>query len=179
MSKKDNDRGQNIPPSNNKSPEQAPEAIPRRRRGPRTSCHIRLTAQAAKLSRFPTNLKTIGDHILKRRLDLRKDQRGGSHAIGVTEDTISSWERCAHEPALEYMPKVIEFPGYVPFETCKTLGERIRFYRMSLGLSQVDFARRLGVTHSTVRAWEKDRVKNVEKKIRPFLEGLVEFDKHT
>ena len=74
------------------------------------------------------------------------------------------------------MPKVIEFLGYVPFETCKTLGERIRLYRMSLGLSQVDFARRLGITHSTVRAWEKDRVKNVEKKIRSFLEGQVEFD---
>ena len=107
---------------------------------------------------------------------MRKDQRGGSHAIGVTEDTISSWERGAHEPALEYVPKVTEFLGYVPFETCGTLGERIRLYRMWLGLSQVEFAGKLGVTHSTVRSWEKDRVKNVEKKIRPYLEGLVEFD---
>ena len=107
---------------------------------------------------------------------MRKDQRWGSHAIGVTEDTISSWERGAHEPALGYMPKVIEFLGYVPFETCKTLGERICLYRMSLGLSQVEFARKLGVTHSTIRSWEKDRVKNIEKKIRPYLDGLVEFD---
>ena len=107
---------------------------------------------------------------------MRKDQRRGSHAIGVTEDTISSWERGAHEPALAYMPKVVEFLGYVPFETCKTLGERIRLHRMSLGLSQVDFAQRLGITHSTIRSWEKDRVKNVEKKIRLYLDGLVEFD---
>ena len=130
----------------------------------------------AKLDRFPINLKTIGGHIRKRRLELRKDQRWGSHAIGVTEDTISSWERGAHEPALEYMPKVIEFLGYIPFDTCKTLGERIRLYRMSLGLTQVDFARKLGITHSTVRSWEKDRVKSVEKKISPFLNGLVKFD---
>ena len=176
MSKKDNDRGPNIPASNNKSPEQTPEAIPRRRRGPRTSCHIRLLAKTAKLSRSPIKLGTIGDHIRKRRLDLRKDQRWGSHAIGVSVETISSLERGAHEPALEYMPKVVEFLGYVPFETCKTLGERIRLYRMSLGLTQVEFARKLGVTHSTVRSWENDRVKNVEKKIRPYLDGLVKFD---
>ena len=110
---------------------------------------------------------------------MRKDQRWGSHAIGVNVDTISSWERGAHEPALEYMPKVIEFLGYVPFETCETLGQRIRLYRMSLGLTVVEFAKKLGVTHSTITRWENDRVRNVEKKIRPYLDGLVEFDKHT
>ena len=109
-------------------------------------------------------------------MDLRKDQRWGSHAIGVTEDTISSWERGAHEPALEYMPKVVEFLGYVPFETCETLGERIRLYRMALGLTVVEFAKKLGVRHSTIVRWENDRVTNVEKKLRPYLDGLVEFD---
>ena len=94
-------------------------------------------------------------------------------------ETISYWERGVHEPALEYMPKVIEFLGYVPFEMCKTLGERIRLYRMSLGLTAVEFAKKIGVTHSTITRWENDRIKNVDKKIRPFLEGLVEFDKHT
>ncbi len=56
------------------------------------------------------------------------------------------------------------------------LGERIPLYRMSLGLTVVEFAKKLGVADSKIRAWEKDRVKNVEKKIRPYLEGLVEFD---
>jgi len=74
------------------------------------------------------------------------------------------------------MPKVIEFLGYIPFETCKTLGERIRLYRMSLGLTQVEFARKLGVASCTVLGWEHDRVKNVEKKIRPYLSGFIDFD---
>ena len=146
------------------------------RRGPRTSCHIRLMVKTVKLDRFQINLKTIGGHIRQRRFELGIGQTGGSHPIGVSEDTISSWERGAHEPALEYMPKVVEFLGYVPFDTCDTLGQRIRLYRMPLGLSQVEYAEKLGVTHSTIRAWEKDRVKNVDKKIRPFLDGLVEFD---
>ena len=133
---------------------------------------MRLKAKTAKIDLFPTNLKTISGHIRQRRLELGTGQKGGSHAIGVTEDTISSWERGVHEPALEHMPKVTEFLGYVPFETCETLGERIWLYRMSLGLSQVEFAGKLGVTHSTIRAWEKDRVKNVEKKIRLYLDGL-------
>ncbi len=74
------------------------------------------------------------------------------------------------------MPKVVKFLGYVPFETCETLGKRIRLYRMSLGLTVVEFAKKLGVTHSTIVRWENDRVKNVEKKIQPYLDGLVEFD---
>ena len=86
---------------------------------------------------------------------MRKDQRQGSHAIGVNVDTISSWERGARGPALEYMPKVIEFLGYVPFDTCKTLGKRIRLYRMSHGLTVIEFAKKLGVAHQPLQGGRK------------------------
>ena len=41
---------------------------------------------------------------------------------------------------------------------------------MSHGLTVIEFTKTLGVR------WEKDRVKNVGKKIRPYLDRLVEFD---
>jgi transcriptional regulator with XRE-family HTH domain len=89
---------------------------------------------------------------------------------------VSEWERNKREPAVKFIPKIIEFLGYVPFERGKTLGQRIRIYRKTLGLSHYEFARKLGVAPCTIIGWENDRVKNVEKKIRPYLDGLVEFD---
>jgi transcriptional regulator with XRE-family HTH domain len=40
-----------------------------------------------------------------------------------------------------------------------TLGERLRRYRMDLGMSQVDLARVLGVDPWTLLNWEKDRAR--------------------
>ncbi len=89
---------------------------------------------------------------------------------------ISEWERNKREPAVKFIPKIIEFLGYVHFDRGETVGERIRIYRKTLGLSHYEFARRLGVAPCTIIGWENDRVKNVEKKIKPYLDGLVEFD---
>ncbi len=80
------------------------------------------------------------------------------------------------EPAVRHIPKVIEFLGYVPFDRGETLGERITIYRKTLGLSHCEFARKLRVAPCTIIGWENDRVKHVAKKIRPYLDGLVEFD---
>ena len=102
--------------------------------------------------------------------------RGGIRAICVTPDTISRWENNPVKPAVRHIPKVIEFPGYVPFDRGDTLGKRITIYRKTLGLSHHELARKLGVAPCTIIGWENDRVKNVEKKVRPYLNGLVEFD---
>ena len=70
--------------------------------------------------------------------------KGGSHALGVSKATLWLWERGVHEPSQEHMPRVVEFLGYVPFGTCESLGERIRLYRMSLGLTHVEFGEKIG-----------------------------------
>ena len=89
---------------------------------------------------------------------------------------ISAWERNKRAPAIKFIPKIIEFLGYVPYERGETLGERIRIYRKTLGQSHYEFARKIGVAPSTIISWENDRVENIEKKIRPYLDGLVEID---
>ena len=149
----------------------------------RTSCHVRLTAKSAKLGRNVLNSiqdqrapKTIGEHIRQKRLELRKCQKGGSHALGVSLKTLSNWENGTSEPLVRHIPKIIEFLGYVPFVRGETLGERIAIYRKTLGLNHTQFAKKLGVARCTVFGWEHNQVKNVEKKIRPYLDGLVEFD---
>ena len=80
------------------------------------------------------------------------------------------------ELAVKHIPAIIKFLGQVPFERGKTLGRRITIYRKTLGLSHYQLAKKLGVAPCTIMNWEHDRVKLVRKKIRPFLDGLVEFD---
>ena len=55
----------------------------------RTSCHVRLSTKSAKLGRYVLNsvqdqgkTKNIGEHIRKRRLELRKCQKGGFARFG-------------------------------------------------------------------------------------------------
>lgn len=89
---------------------------------------------------------------------------------------ISAWEMKPVEPTVKHIPKIIEFLGYIPFERGDTLGKRITNYRKTFGLSHYQFAQKLGVAPCRIMNWEHDKVKNVEKKIRPYLDGLVEFD---
>ena len=128
------------------------------------------------MGKYPRKLKTVGDHIRKHRLDSGLKQKEVSRIIGVTRAMISAWETNPVEPAVKHIPKIIEFLGYVPFERGKTLGQRITIYRKTLGLSHYQLAKKLGVAPCTIMNWEHDRVKNMERKIRPHLEGLLEFD---
>jgi len=55
-------------------------------------CHARLSARRPKKSAYPQELKTIGDYIRKRRLDLRLFQRQVAQLLGVDVDSICHWE---------------------------------------------------------------------------------------
>jgi transcriptional regulator with XRE-family HTH domain len=103
---------------------------------------------------YPTELRTIGDHIRKRRLNLGLTQREVALRIGIDKTTVFNWEAGSAGPNLRAMPEVIRFLGYDPTETGSTLGERLRATRRRLGLSHVDLAQRLGVDPSTVLDWE-------------------------
>lgn len=49
-------------------------------------------------------------------------------------------------------------------------------YLKILGLSHYKFARKISVAPYTIINWRNDKIKNVEKKIHPNLDGPVEFD---
>jgi transcriptional regulator with XRE-family HTH domain len=52
-------------------------------------------------------LKTLGDHIRKRRLDLGLLQREVAAKLSVTESTIWNWESNTTDPALRLLPAII------------------------------------------------------------------------
>ena len=127
-------------------------------RGSLPCCHIRLTARKPPPPSYPRQLKSLGDHIRKQRLDLGLLQTDVAHEFGVDEMTVCNWEINRTSPQLRFITKIIAFLGYRPYDTrCGTLGKRIIACRRLTGLSQKELACRLSVDPSTLGRWERER----------------------
>ena len=63
---------------------------------------------------YPKQLKTLGDHIRARRLDLGLLQKDVAEIIGVTTDTIANWEKNRHHPMRCHYMRINTFLGYSP-----------------------------------------------------------------
>ncbi len=107
---------------------------------------------------YPKELITIGDYIRARRMDLGLFQEEVAQKIGVCGDSIAKWGKGCGSPKTRQFPKIIEFLGDVPFQVeIKTLGDRIKFYRLKNGMTTYDLAVILGVHPTTIGAWEKNK----------------------
>jgi transcriptional regulator with XRE-family HTH domain len=123
----------------------------------------------------PRELRTLGDHLRKARLDRGLWQEHVAAELGVAVGTLLNWERNHTRVQTRFMPKVLAFLGYDPREEAGRLGEQIRALRERQGLSQVALAQKLGLNASTVVAWERGRVRlafpKVRKRFEEFLAG--------
>ena len=61
--------------------------------------------------RIPTELRTIGDHIRRKRLTLKLTQDQVGEKLGVTGASIYNWESDDSKPSVLYIPAIIEFLG--------------------------------------------------------------------
>ena len=100
-------------------------------------------------------LKTLGDHLLRRRLTLKLLQREVADQFGADKASIHNWETDLTKPSLEYMPAIIRFLGYNPLPASTKWSDRLTNYRRALGISQKEAARRIGVDPSTLARWER------------------------
>ena len=137
-------------------------------------CKIELkAARPLSLPDYPNTLNTLGDHIRKKRLDLGLLQKEVAKIINTNADTIWNWENNYATPSLSYIPNIIEFLGYVPFDTSnKTLGNKILIYRKLLGLSQRKFATLLGIDPSTLGHWERGKTRPNPDKFEKFMSNI-------
>lgn len=132
-------------------------------------CQITLKAQKPLKKPYPVTLTTIGDHIKKKRLDRNLFQKDVAALIGVKKESVYNWENNRSQPKISYLPKIIEFLGYMPFDLPKgTIGDKIRVYRKIHGLSQRKFAKLLRIDEATIRDWES-------KKRRPGKNSMGKF----
>lgn len=119
-------------------------------------CRARLEAPW-KAANYPNEINHLGDHIRRRRLDLGLLQKDVAGQIGVHEQTIHHWEANETAPALRWLPGIIQFLGFDPRKLPESIGARLRHYREGKGMSQQEFAGRLGVDPSTLARWEAGR----------------------
>jgi transcriptional regulator with XRE-family HTH domain len=99
---------------------------------------------------YPVELRSIGDHIRKRRLDLGLLQIEVAAQIGVTENTVWNWEH-GTEPELIHVPAVLAFLGYVPWECPDDLVGRLAHFKKVKGLSLQRLGTLMGETLSNWR----------------------------
>ena len=97
-------------------------------------CHVRLKGQKPPAGGYPTELRTIGDHIRKRRLDLGLRQKDLAELLGVNVNTVTNWELGRSQPVLPAIPRLIQFLGHSPFPKPKSFSERLKGYPRLHGL---------------------------------------------
>jgi transcriptional regulator with XRE-family HTH domain len=106
---------------------------------------------------YPTEVKAIGDHLKKRRIDLNLKQREVAIEIGVCFASIQLWERGIGEPGVKQFPAIIRFLGYVPFPQIVGNGGRIAYLRQCAGLTQDELATAMQCDPGTIGRWERGR----------------------
>lgn len=60
----------------------------------------------------------------------------------------------------------------------RTLGERIKKWRLEQGFFQRDLAKRIGVNEMTIVNWEKEETKPTKRNLEA-LKAILEFEPHT
>ena len=99
-------------------------------------CHLRLHSSKPKSCAYPKELKTLGDHIRKRRLDLSLLQRDVAGKVGVEVSSVVNWEKGRATPELRYMPAILALLGYDPRSEPTSLPERLVAFRQGKGWAQ-------------------------------------------
>jgi transcriptional regulator with XRE-family HTH domain len=104
---------------------------------------------------YPADPKSIGEMIRKRRLDLGLRQIDAAQMIGCDQMSVVNWEKGHSAPRVNHLASVVEFLGFNPFPNGDTMAHRLVNHRKSLGMTQKDFARQIGVDPSTLARWER------------------------
>lgn len=67
-----------------------------------------------KVSAKTDELKTLGDHIRRRRKALRLPQREVAARLGTVRISVLNWENNYGEPQVRFLPAILAFLGYDP-----------------------------------------------------------------
>jgi transcriptional regulator with XRE-family HTH domain len=100
-------------------------------------------------------------------------QREIAEKLGVDGTTICNWETNRTSPQLRFIPRIIAFLGFDPYDIPpQALGKRIIATRRRLGLSQKRLAGLLDIDPGTLSRWERGKnspSKNLLARLNVFL----------
>jgi len=95
------------------------QPVPKRQRlAAMPFCHLRLNCGKPRFSsylwkpcRYPTHPAHIGEHILKRRFDLKMKAVDCRKLLGVDKSTLTKWEQGKHKPSRRHFARIVRFLG--------------------------------------------------------------------
>src|ERR1700731_2837268 len=123
---------------------------------------------------YPKALKTLGDHIRKRRLVLGLLQKQVAEQIGVDTASIVNWESNKIQPMVHCLPGILAFLGHNPLPEADDLIGKLKRLRATMGLTQEQLAQKLGIDESTIAGWERGEntpVRSYRKLLEDFVTG--------
>ncbi|MBS1683240.1 MAG: helix-turn-helix domain-containing protein [Bacteroidetes bacterium] len=103
---------------------------------------------------YPTDPKTLGDYLRRRRMELRLFQKDVAAIVGVSTDIVTLWENNQSDPTAKFVAKIIQFIGELPPIFPDTFAGRVKAYRYRHGLTHAQMGKLVGVDGSTIGAWE-------------------------
>jgi len=77
-------------------------------------CHLVIKAEKPKDSRYPSEIRTLGDQLKARRLDLELYQKDVAKLLGVDVTTIWNWENNRTNPAPKWVSIIKAFLARTP-----------------------------------------------------------------
>jgi transcriptional regulator with XRE-family HTH domain len=121
---------------------------------------------------YPRDLRHVGDHLLRRRLDLGLEQKEAAKRLGTGAWNLRNWETGRHGIEVRFYPAIIAFLGYNPLPDPHTHGDAVRRERVALGWSRKKLAKVAGVDEATVKRVEADTPRMAKKPTAAILRAL-------
>lgn len=123
---------------------------------------------------YPSSPVTIGEHIRKKRMELKLLQSDVAECFDVSTDCITYWENNRSNPQIKFFPKIIDFLGYNPLDFDEsTLSGKIKAYWYRTRTTSSMFANLFKVDQSTVTEWESGKCLPASKHLIE-LEALLD-----
>jgi transcriptional regulator with XRE-family HTH domain len=120
----------------------------------------------------PDVANSLGEHIRKKRIEKGQFQKQVAEILGVSEDTVTYWEKNRCEPQVKHYPKIISYLGYYPFtHETETLAGKLMQIRFCYGWSFRQCANVLCISEDAAKRWERGKPVNMPE-MRTFIEKV-------
>jgi len=125
-------------------------------------CHgrpglFRVSLRGHRPAPGPKDLRTSGDHLRRRRLELGLSQADLASRLSVSPKTIRNWETGHRTPTGRSLGPIRDLLGYDPLPQLSSVARRLREYRLAGGWTRAELATQLGVLTITVSRWERGK----------------------
>jgi magnesium chelatase family protein len=132
--------------------------------------HVPVTLRYRRPKPYAEAPKSLGQHLLRRRMTLRLTQPQAALQVSTSVETLANWEKERTQPAAPHYPAILRFLGYDPFGPPATLGERLAHKRRELGLSVKAAAKLMGLDEATFAKWERGGKPRQDEDVARFLD---------